>query len=85
MRKTLLIIIATILAVVGVFAFIPQEIEKRINEKAPKLLEMNGYTIIKSNGFDQWKDQTEYVVEKTGKRDTIEVRFYRGQVTIQPK
>jgi hypothetical protein len=75
----------TVLAVVGVFAFIPQEIEKRINEKAPKLLEMNGYKIIQVNGFDKWKDQTEYIVDKSGKRDTVEVRFFKGQVTIQPK
>lgn len=51
---------------------------------------MNGYNIIKDNGFDMWRSQEEFVVEKYPEifpivQDTIIVKLVKGTLIIQPK
>lgn len=80
--------IATLLLVFGafcVFYLIPNIAKARLTNESPKFLKMNGYSVIKDNGFNYLKNQEEYVVMKDSIQDTIVVRLVRGALIIQSK
>ena len=80
--------IATALLIFGafsVFYLIPNIAKNRLVNESPKFLKMNGYSIVKDNGFSYFMRQEEYVVTKNGVQDTIVVRLVKGSLVIQPK
>ena len=82
-----LVLVCSLIVVVFV---IPSIGEDRLKKESPKFLKMNGYTIVKDNGFDMWKSQEEFVVEKYPAifpivQDTIIVKLVKGSLIIQPK
>ena len=85
MKKLIAFIVLSVVAITAVFTMVPDQVEKSIKEGAPRILKIYGYTIVKSNGFNKWKDDIEYVVERKGATDTVLVRLYRGQLSVQPK
>lgn len=83
-RKILLSSVFFILATFGIF-FVMCVTKNRVKTESPELLIMNGYSIVKDNGYNYIMNQEEYVVTKDSIQDTIVVRLVRGALIIQPK
>ena len=83
-RKRITFITTIILFLLIIVFLIPTITSNRLKDGAPKLLKMNGYTIIQDNGFNGWMDREEYIVTKDGIRDTIKVVLVKGVLVIQP-
>lgn len=83
-RKILLSSVFFILATLGIF-FVMGVTKNRVKTESPELLIMNGYSIVKDNGYNYIMNQEEYVVTKDSIQDTIVVRLVKGALIIQPK
>ena len=85
MKKKLLSILLISIIPIGVWSYIANYTESKIHKDAPKLLELNNFKIVQENKFDWLMSQTEFIVTKNNKQDTINVQLVKGALIIQPR
>jgi hypothetical protein len=79
------ILVVMPLSLFFILYLIPKISETKLKEKSPGFLKMNGYTIIKDNGYSMLYNQEEFIVKRDSIVDTIEVKLNRGSLILQPK
>lgn len=85
MKQIVMLLCALSIGVYVILVIVPNEKSKQIELKAPKLLAINGYSVISHGELNHWTSCEEYIVERNGKRDTVNIKYYRGIMTIQPR
>jgi len=85
MKKYRFFIIITGIALIVITLVISSMFESKIRKDAPALLTLNNFKVISEGKFNYLQQQVEYVVERDGKKDTLNVKLTHGALTIQPK
>ena len=78
------IVIATIVALLIILFVVPRVYENQIKKMAPRLLKLNGYTIVHEGEFHFPYQQIDYIVKKDSVIDTVNVQLVHGTLSIQP-